>query len=117
MIELKVEYRRLDTFFADYTKNISKGGTFIKTEHPLEVGTHCHFSLRVPGRPEPFGLDGEVIWANKVHDIQNPVVSERGMGIRFIFSSENERVEFEEDVRKLVRDALGEEAAREFDEA
>ena len=28
-IELKVEYKRLNSFFADYTKNISKGGTFI----------------------------------------------------------------------------------------
>jgi len=28
-IELKVEYKRLNTFFSDYTKNISKGGTFI----------------------------------------------------------------------------------------
>jgi hypothetical protein len=25
-IELKVEYKRLNTFFADYTKNISRGG-------------------------------------------------------------------------------------------
>ena len=38
-IELKVEYKRLNTFFYDYTKNISKGGTFIKTEKPLDVGT------------------------------------------------------------------------------
>ena len=38
-IELKVEYKRLNTFFADYTKNISKGGTFIKTNRPLPVGT------------------------------------------------------------------------------
>src|SRR5690348_1888069 len=29
-IELKVEYKKLNSFFADYTKNISKGGTFIK---------------------------------------------------------------------------------------
>ena len=34
-IELKVEYKKLNTFFADYTKNICKGGTFIRT--PLEL--------------------------------------------------------------------------------
>ena len=33
-IELSVEYKRLNTFFADYTRNISKGGTFIRTERP-----------------------------------------------------------------------------------
>ena len=30
-ITLRVDYKRLNTFFADYTKNISKGGTFIRT--------------------------------------------------------------------------------------
>ena len=30
-IELKVEYKRLNAFFADYTKNISRGVTFIQT--------------------------------------------------------------------------------------
>jgi type IV pilus assembly protein PilZ len=30
-IELKVDYKKMNSFFADYTKNISKGGTFIKT--------------------------------------------------------------------------------------
>ena len=34
-IELKVEYKRLNTFFADYTRNISRGGTFIGTDKPV----------------------------------------------------------------------------------
>ncbi|HKO52206.1 MAG TPA: PilZ domain-containing protein, partial [Polyangiaceae bacterium] len=42
-IELKVEYKRLNTFFADYTKNISRGGTFIATDKPLPVGTDFVF--------------------------------------------------------------------------
>ena len=44
-IELKVEYRKLNTFFADYTKNICKGGTFIRTKRPLSVGTKFLFKL------------------------------------------------------------------------
>src|SRR6185312_9659980 len=47
-IELKVEYKRLNTFFADYTKNISKGGTFIRTDKPLSIGTEFLFKLFVP---------------------------------------------------------------------
>ena len=47
-IELKVEYKRLNTFFYDYTKNISKGGTFIKTEKPLDIGTIFLFKLMLP---------------------------------------------------------------------
>ena len=37
-IELEVGYKRLNSFFAEYTRNISKGGTFIKTKKPLPIG-------------------------------------------------------------------------------
>jgi type IV pilus assembly protein PilZ len=55
-IELKVDYKKLNSFFADYTKNISKGGTFIKTKKPLPVGTRFLFKLTVPQRAEAFEL-------------------------------------------------------------
>ena len=76
-IELKVDYKKLNSFFADYTKNISKGGTFIKTRKPLPIGTRFLFKLTVPRRPEPFELLGEVVWSKG--DGEEP-----GMGIRFI---------------------------------
>ena len=56
-IELKVEYRKLNTFFFDYTRNISKGGTFIKTPRPLEIGTEFVFKLAVPRLDEPLTLN------------------------------------------------------------
>src|SRR3981189_2697567 len=52
----------MNAFFADYTKNISKGGTFIKTSRPLPVGTRFLFALAVPALSEPVTLDGEVTW-------------------------------------------------------
>jgi type IV pilus assembly protein PilZ len=45
-IELKVEYKRINSFFADYTRNISKGGTFIKTTKPLAIGTTSSSNFR-----------------------------------------------------------------------
>ena len=45
-ITLRVDYKRLNTFFADYTRNISKGGTFIRTDRPLDMAT------RVRRRPQ-----------------------------------------------------------------
>ncbi len=106
-IELKVEYRKLNTFFADYTKNISKGGTFIATEKPLPLGTQFVFKLGLPRRPSPVELKGEVVWANQVGDIQRPEVPEMGMGIRFLFSNEAERVAFGEEVEALMIASLG----------
>src|SRR5438270_7654362 len=64
-IRLRVDYERMNAFFADYTKNISKGGTFIKTARPLPVGTRFLFALAVPALSEPVPLDGEVTWVLK----------------------------------------------------
>ena len=99
-IELKVDYRRLNSFFADYTKNISKGGTFIKTRKALPVGTRFLFRLSVPGRAEPFALNGEVIHAR-------PQGEESGMGIRFVWESDEERTRFEQLVEALMTESLG----------
>lgn len=99
-IELKVDYKKLNSFFADYTKNISKGGTFIKTKKPLAIGTRFLFKLTVPQRAEPFELLGEVVWSKG--DAEEP-----GMGIRFIYSDDSQRAEFEGVVEKLMADSLG----------
>ncbi len=99
-IELKVEYRKVNSFFADYTKNISKGGTFIKTRKPLPIGTQFLFKLTVPNRSAPFELLGEVAWAKSDGD-------EPGMGIRFIYSTDTQRSDFEGVVEKMMVDSLG----------
>jgi type IV pilus assembly protein PilZ len=104
-IELRVEYKRLNSFFADYTKNISRGGTFIGTERPLEVGTDFVFKLGVPGLPEPLVLHGKVQWALSREDAGEG--REPGMGIGFVFDSELERERVETTVERLMIDSLG----------
>ena len=99
-IELKVDYKKLNSFFADYTKNISKGGTFIKTKKPLPIGTRFLFKLTVPQREAPFELLGEVVWSQSSAE-------EPGMGIRFIYNDDHQRSEFEGVVEKLMSDSLG----------
>jgi type IV pilus assembly protein PilZ len=99
-IELKVDYKKLNSFFADYTKNISKGGTFIKTKKPLPIGTRFLFKLTVPQRDDPFELLGEVVWSKG--DVEEP-----GMGIRFIYNDDSQRSDFEGVVERLMADSLG----------
>ena len=106
-IELKVEYKKMNTFFADYTKNISKGGTFIKTERPLPVGTEFLFKLALPRHVEPFALKGRVVWINHANEMQHPENPELGMGIRFIFANESDRDRFHDEVEELMVNALG----------
>lgn len=104
-IELKVEYKRLNTFFADYTKNISKGGTFIKTKKPLDVGTEFLFKLAVPSLAEPLELRGQVKWV--VPEESAGQGQSAGMGIRFIYASDAERQQIEETVERLMVESLG----------
>lgn len=103
-IELKVDYKKLNSFFADYTKNISKGGTFIKTKKPLPIGTRFLFKLTVPLRNEPFELLGEVVWSTVEGD-------EPGMGIKFVYSADSQRSDFEGVVEQLMASSLGADLA------
>src|SRR3954452_19792853 len=87
-IELKVEYKRINSFFADYTKNISKGGTFIATSKPLPIGTVFLFKLTIPGLEAPLQLNGKVAWlvTPKAATSEQPA----GMGIRFQYRDDSE---------------------------
>jgi type IV pilus assembly protein PilZ len=104
-ITLKVDYKRLNTFFADYTKNISKGGTFIRTTKPLGVGTEFLFVLSLPSLNEQVQLTGEVKWvvSEAEADDQKPA----GMGIKFKFDTDADRAKVHEFVERLMENALG----------
>lgn len=103
-IELKVEYKRLNSFFADYTKNISRGGTFIHTAKPLDIGTNFVFKLVVPRLPEPLTLNGRVQWVVKPDD---PDGREPGMGIGFLYETEAESDLIASIVERLMKGSLG----------
>jgi type IV pilus assembly protein PilZ len=101
-IELKVEYKRLNTFFADYTKNISRGGTFIKTTRPLPVGTEFLFKLFVPGRDEPLTIHGEV-----QRIIDEAAGEESGMAIKFVYREGDPQAEIARIVEGMMTESLG----------
>lgn len=109
-IELKVSYKRVNSFFADYTKNISRGGTFIATEKPLTMGTEFVFALEVPGLEEPLRLNGRVIWTTEPEDATK--ANPPGMGIEFQYVDEAERRGTESIVERLLAAELGDELAR-----
>ena len=104
-IELRVEYKRLNTFFADYTRNISKGGTFIRTDRPLDVETEFIFALAVPSLEEPLRLLGKVRWRRTAEE--STPDAEAGMGIEFVWRDDEERRATERTVEKLMASELG----------
>ena len=111
-ITLRVDYKRLNTFFADYTKNISKGGTFIRTSKPLDVGTIFMFVLQLPTIDRQLELMGEVMWVTS--EMEATDAKPAGMGIRFRFKDDSDRLKVEGFVENLMREALGEHISQKL---
>jgi type IV pilus assembly protein PilZ len=111
-IELKVGYSRMNAFFADYTKNISKGGTFISTDQPLDLNTEFMFQLSIPAMDEPISLRGRVVRVVTLEEAASNSELDPGMGIRFLYKDDEERRSIEKLAEDLMRESLGEHTFR-----
>jgi type IV pilus assembly protein PilZ len=105
-IELTIEYRGRNRFFADYTRNISRGATFIPTKNPLPRGTRFLFRLCVPGGTEPMRIGGEVVEVVEAGEAA-------GMDVRFIWA-DGEEGAFRRAVERLMVESLGPLAAEKL---
>ena len=78
---LRISYKKSSTFVREYERNLKRGGTFIKTKTPLEVGRECVLLLTVPDLDDTIAVRGSVVWSSLgVDDLQG---QEEGMGIRY----------------------------------
>jgi uncharacterized protein (TIGR02266 family) len=76
-LTLKVEYTDAGELIADFTENISAGGTFVLTNRLLPEGTEVRLVLSFPGLIKPLPLTGTVRWTRA----EPP--EERGIGVAF----------------------------------
>lgn len=102
---MTVEYERLNALLSDYTHNISQGGTFIRTDRPLQVGTVLSFTIQAPQLEEGIVLRGVVRWVVDVPQSQNGRPA--GMGIAFVYDSPDEKEAVEMRLDRLMAQALG----------
>lgn len=77
-ISLKVAYRTTGAFLVAYSVNLSKGGIFVETDTPLEVGEHVQLAFEVPGAGA-LSVEGVVAWVRQQSEDGLP----GGMGIQF----------------------------------
>jgi type IV pilus assembly protein PilZ len=104
-LELTVEYERLNALLSDYTHNISQGGTFIRTDRPLQVGTVLSFTIQAPQLTDGIVLRGVVRWVVQV--AQSRSGRPAGMGITFVYDSPDEKEAVEMRLDRLMAQALG----------
>ena len=88
-LRLELNYRDANggNFLFEHSRNISDGGLFIETTHPLPVGAALVVRFTPPDGSEVIEMNGTVTWVNPVRDdAPNP-----GMGIRWNGLSEKQR--------------------------
>jgi type IV pilus assembly protein PilZ len=101
--KVEVEYKNFDQFYKEYTRNISKGGLFIKTNNVLKQQTVLEIVIRIPGTDTPLKLIGEV-----VHAIEPEMAKahgwEAGIGLHFVDFDEGVQKQVEAYVAKLYKE-------------
>jgi len=94
-LTLKVDYRSVEGFLQDYTINISRGGTMLRTHRHLQMGDRVELMLSFPGLLEPISLDGEVRW------VRLEGIDEQTVGVAFDFEETDCKQRLEQMVQAL----------------
>ena len=83
-------------------KDISLGGAFVVCAEPLALNDKFKISIRIPNR-ELLLLNAEVVWSN--NNVPADRVVNRGMGIRFIENTEEDRQRLNEALAVSLEDS------------
>ncbi len=76
---VRVEFQEEDWGF---TKDLSRGGAFILTPNPAELGDQFVLKLHMADGEEPIEVTCKVVWTNK-YGKETPDLR-RGMGVKFL---------------------------------
>ncbi len=98
-VTLIVDYDGADDFLGDYTENLSRGGTFVRTERELAPGTEVELVLSFPGLVRPIHLDGVVRWTRGAESGEE----EHGVGLEFTGLDGDRRSELERVIAAIAR--------------
>src|SRR4051794_15026934 len=83
-VSLKVRFKSatVDEFIEHYSKDVSRGGIYIKSSQPMQVGTLLKFQFQLKDESALIRGVGRVVWTRVEEDAtaDNPA----GMGIKFI---------------------------------
>lgn len=98
---LRVRYRSGEVFVNNYIYNLSTGGVFISTPHPLPLDTPIKLHLIFDDQKKEIEVEGKVVWENtkqsSLRDISKP-----GMGVKFTRISPEARAFIEDIIHSVV---------------
>ncbi len=105
-LRLPVTYGGLNGPCKTHTRDINEEGIFVVSDNPLPEETQVHLIVKVPNRPKPLSLSGQVTHTVLVEDEDLP-----GMGIVFAESDRSDELTaiIDELERLFLNGALPEE--------
>ena len=99
---LKVRFTRGSTIDISSTQEISEGGLFLITRHPLAPGTPLHLEIDTDSAAAPIEIEGTVAWVRSSEDESGP----GGMGIHFSYPDEETQAAIGTLVERALSDAV-----------
>ena len=89
-LRLQLNYRDASggNFLFEHSRNISRGGIFIETDHPLPVGSTLVIRFTTPSGDD-LEIEGDVAWVNSTS--ANSETPNPGMGVQWTDLSEDQR--------------------------
>jgi type IV pilus assembly protein PilZ len=80
--------------------NLSRRGVFVRTDHPLEIGTRFELRIHVDDPPQDIAVQVEVISHNVGPSCDSPA---SGMGLRLLEADDEVEKQLDELYERLVR--------------
>jgi uncharacterized protein (TIGR02266 family) len=81
-VRVRLRYSDLDTFIEKFAPNVTRGGIFLASKAPREVGDVFHFEVQLATGTVALAGEGKVIWV-KPFDAAEPQ-KPHGMGVQFV---------------------------------
>lgn len=82
--KVKVVFPTLQDLKMEYTRNISAGGIFLKTNRQLDSNAEIDLVLHLPDSGEELHLKGRVVRVMSMSNPSDPNTQLYGVGIRFL---------------------------------
>jgi len=99
--KIKVVFPTLQDLKMEYTRNISAGGIFLKTNRQLDSNAEIDLVLFLPNSTEELHLKGRVVRVMSMSNPKDPDSQLYGVGIRFLRIEPEVQAVIEKELEKL----------------
>lgn len=98
-VDITVDYTTAGMFLSNRVMNLSRGGLFIQTDHPLPLNSEVFLTFRLPATETKIEMRGRVAWTFDMKKGTAHLVP--GMGIRLVDAATQARQELEAYLTRL----------------